>query len=649
MKRLRSLRIRIAATVFLLELVMLTLVLWQTQSEAYERAQHQIDTQDDTIIQLLGEVSHTALLTTEFSEVSPLFEETTSNPHIIEVRLYDRRDRVIAGSSLNTLGLGPETETSSKTTYWRHHQIEGSASILGELHVLFSNKELETAYHETLTLGISIAASGMIIIALAGLALGHVLTLRLQRVIEQTRRFALGELDVRTQVGGNDEITELANAFNHMASQISSSFEHIEQLAYRDALTGLANRIEFDQRLERAVKSSGSGHHEHALLYLDLDQFKIVNDTCGHDAGDRLLVELAQVLAGSLRNRDTIARLGGDEFGVLLENCLLDEAQMVAEKIREAVADFRFTWNSRSFRIGVSIGLVQIRADSGDSKKLLSLADMACYAAKDMGRNAIRVAGVSDDEINLRAREMQWVSRIQEAMEQHRFEVHSQAITGVDNLAERPFKEYLLRLRQADDTLVSPGTFLPAAERFGLMQVLDRHAISLVLEHLAEQPQSLRPQLAFINLSGASIGDRSIARHIAAELSRLQLPAASVCFEITETVAVNNHLQAVEFIEQIRSLGCRFALDDFGSGMCSFTYLKSMRVDFVKIDGGFIRNILDSSIDCSIVTAINAIAHDANFATIAEGVESEDVLQRLKELGIDYAQGYFIEHPHADL
>lgn len=647
MRRLRSLKLRIAVTVFVLELAMLSMVLWQTQHFAYERARQHIQTQDDTIVQLLSEVSHTALLTTEFSEILPMFEEAASNPHLIELRLYDRRDRVIAGSALNLLGERPDSEAESHDTYWRRHPIEGAGGTLGKLHVRFSDGELNAAYAENMRLGISIAALGMLVVAIAGIAFGHLLTRRLEQVIEQTRRFAAGEMEVRTEVGGNDEITELAEAFNHMAAQISGSFSRIAHLAYHDSLTGLTNRVEFDQRLERAVDSAHRDAHQHALLYLDLDQFKIVNDTCGHDAGDHLLVELADRLSSVLRNRDTVARLGGDEFGVLLEHCSLSEARQVAEKLREAVQEFRFTWNGRSFRIGVSIGLVPIHAGCESGKKLLSLADMACYAAKDMGRNAVRVVDANDDDIELRATEMRWVPRIQEAMEQDRFEMHAQAIARVDDPRRRPFAEFLLRLRDSDGSLTLPGAFLPAAERFGLMQALDRHAISLAMRHVAACPVERRPQMAFINLSALSLGDSEVYEHIRRELANHALSPNGFCFEITETAAVNNFNKATQFIAKVRQLGCAFALDDFGSGMCSFTYLKSLPVDFVKIDGSFITNLLDNPVDRSIVEAINAIAHQANFATIAEFVEGPQVLQALREMGIDYAQGYVFERPHA--
>lgn len=645
MNLFRSLKIRIAATVFLLELILLPTVLWQTQSVANERAKQQVSTQDNTIVQLLSEVSHVALLTTEYSEVSPQFDQAAENPHIMEIHLYDERERIIASSNLQSLGKDFSHETTDPDTYWLRHPIEGASDQIGALHVKFSDKELKAAYKESLTLGLSIAAIGMTAILLAGLLMGHILTRRLRRVMVQTKQFAAGDLNARADVKGDDEITDLASAFNDMASQVSCALGRFEQLAYHDSLTGLANRTSFDQRLNTAVESAHSENREHALLYIDLDQFKIVNDTCGHDAGDQLLVELAQALAKRLRSYDDIARLGGDEFGVLLEDCDIDEAYTVAEKIRTTAADFRFTWNDQSFRIGVSIGLVPITINSGTSKQVLSHADIACYTAKDMGRNAIRIARDSDEDIQLRAKEMQWVSRIQQAIEKRQFIVHQQPIANTRDTSKRPFREYLLRLRDNGERLVYPGSFLPAAERFGLMPALDRYTVDLVMQHLEDLPFEQRPEVAFINLSGASLGDPGLYDHISDALRRHRLKPSSVCFEITETAAVNNFGSASEFVKQLRALGCRFALDDFGSGMCSFTYLKLLPADFVKIDGSFIRNIRSEAVDRSIVTAINEIAHAAHFETIAEFVEDEATLRQLEALDVDYVQGYGIERP----
>ncbi len=644
MKFLHSLRFRIAITVLLLGLLMLSLVLWQTQTKSYEQAREQITVQDNAILDLLAEAGHTALLTMEFSDLTPLFERAATNPHILSIELHDRQERVIASSGPTRQGRTAVTKTPPEGAYLLSREID-SGDTLGHLNITLSNRELKQAYGDILSLGIAIAVTGMAVIAIAGVLIGILLTRRLQRVIDQTGRFAEGDLDARAPVDGNDEITELAQAFNRMAEQISQNLEDIKRLAYHDALTGLANRIVFDERLHNAVRSVREQRGRHVLLYLDLDQFKIVNDTCGHAAGDKLLVDITRVISSQLRARDTIARLGGDEFGVLLENCDAAQACKVTDKIRQAVHDYRFDWQQRSFRIGVSIGMVPIDPGASDAKKLLSLADMACYAAKDKGRNTIHVVTERDQEMTRRSEQMQWIGRLQEAMEKHLFILHCQPIASARDINHRPHAEFLLRLQGPGDELIPPDEFIPAAERYGLMPALDRHAMELIFNRLAELPPQERPRMAFINLSGQSLGDRGLYHFIEKRLAERRLDAGMFCFEITETAAVANLQLANAFIERIQSLGACVALDDFGSGMCSFTYLKNLCANFIKIDGSFVLGLADSEIDQQIVAAINRVAHKAGFSTIAEWVEDERTLKLLCELGVDFVQGYAIDRP----
>lgn len=424
----------------------------------------------------------------------------------------------------------------------------------------------------------------------------------------------------------------------------------IRYMAYHDALTSLNNRNEFDIRLRQALQNAKHNNLQHTMLYMDLDQFKIINDTCGHIAGDELLKQLSAKLKLLVREGDTLARLGGDEFGVLLENCPPDRARSIAEKILNGVKTFSFSWQGRSFAIGVSIGMVCINAQSESVEAIMSAADMACYSAKDQGRNRIRLYLDGDAEINQRRGEMRWVNRIKTALEENQFSLYRQAIVS---LAE-PVKnnghhhEFLIRLKNGDGEIILPEVFLPAAERYDLMPTIDRWVIKNSFEYLSKLHQHTNGTHTgpyFINLSGASLVDDGLLDYVREQLAYFNLPAYMVCFEVTETVAIANLDVTSRFIEQCRKAGIRFALDDFGSGFCSFSYLKAIPVDFLKVDGGFVRNMLNDEIDCSIVESVNTIGHVAGLKTIAEYVETREVMDKLKDLGIDYAQGYCIDKP----
>jgi len=420
----------------------------------------------------------------------------------------------------------------------------------------------------------------------------------------------------------------------------------IHHLAYHDHLTGLVNRNEFDRHLKEALASAKSENVTHVLLYLDLDQFKVINDTCGHQAGDELLSQLAIVLRKRIRGNDTLARLGGDEFGLLLGNCPLDQAKSIAEEIREAISDFRFVWRDKSFGIGVSIGMAVISKTTQCADEVLSAADIACYAAKDLGRDRVHLYTDDDADLKRRHTEMQWVSRIKDALEENRFILHRQKMQSLRrNDGTVPHSEFLVRMLDDDGTIIMPGAFIPAAERYGIMTHLDRWVVEAVIKHLAHQ--AIQKGVHFINLSGASLNDQGFSSFIKQQISQHNISPDLLCFEITETAAIANLSKAVDFIDEIRSLGCQFALDDFGAGLSSFSYLKTLPVDYLKIDGAFVRDLDKDPMDYAIVQAINEIGHVAGLHTIAEFVENDAALNSLKEIGVDLAQGYGIEHPQS--
>ncbi len=427
---------------------------------------------------------------------------------------------------------------------------------------------------------------------------------------------------------------------------ITESYKLSEQLNYQathDPLTGLVNRREFEIRLSRVVKSCQEDDSEHALCYIDLDQFKVVNDTCGHDAGDELLRQISALLDDKVRKRDTIARLGGDEFGLLLERCTLTQANRVAETVRESIDAFRFMWAGRHFRLGASIGVIPINFSSGNISNVMRSADAACYAAKDAGRNRIHVYSEDNVEVAQRRQEMLRIFDINQAFDEDRFILYQQPIETLNpNLAQDGhFCEILVRMVDEDGFPIQPGIFLATAERYNLITQLDTWVVNSAFDWLASNP-NVRCN---INLSAMSIVDEDFLKFILDLLESTRVRANRVCFEITETAAIANLSKATYFINQLRERGCFFALDDFGSGLSSFAYLKTLPVNFLKIDGFFVRDMVEDRIDYELVKSINEIGHVMGKLTIAEFVENDEILQALKDIGIDYAQGFSLAKP----
>jgi len=422
--------------------------------------------------------------------------------------------------------------------------------------------------------------------------------------------------------------------------------------ASHDALTGLVNRREFEHQLRQLLENAETLDKHHALLYIDLDQFKIVNDTCGHVAGDELLRQLATILGSKLRESDILARLGGDEFGVLLEGCPLDQAQRIANELREAVQDFRFVWLDKVFEVGVSIGLVAIDAAGGhDLASVLSAADEACYAAKDRGRNRVHVYQPDDTELAQRHGEMQWVTRINRAFDEGRFRLYSQSIVPLAGArGDASHYEILLRMIDESGDVVPPMAFIPAAERYGIMPAIDRWVVRTLFQ---QHGQFLRDTAAdngggvlfAVNLSGATVNDDKFMDYLRDQIALHRIPPQVLCFEITETAAITSLNKASYFMYKLKQVGCRFALDDFGSGMSSFAYLKNLPVDFLKIDGSFVVDMTHDPVDYALVEAINRIGHVLGIRTIAESAETPAILAALAELGVDYVQGDAVGAP----
>ena len=494
-------------------------------------------------------------------------------------------------------------------------------------------------------------------------------------IARNNREFAIDHC-VAPIHASNGEIVGAVVVFRDV-TKVRTQARQLTWQATHDPLTQLVNRHEFEYQLEHALHSAQGYGQEHVMLYLDLDRFKIVNDTNGHVAGDELLRQVSQLFKSDIRKTDMLARLGGDEFAVLLYNCLPERGLQVAEALLQSIQGFRFGWQDKTFSIGVSIGLVAINPKTVSTSAVLSAADIACYAAKNKGRNRVQVYQAGDRELIKQHGETQWVVQINQALEENRFRLYSQPIVHLLNSPTTGTHcEILLRLQLATGQLVSPMAFIPAAERYNLMQAIDRWVIRTLFSNLSktfttnllvqnpaadgdkivslpaccplsnsQSSFSQYPSLYAINLSGDSINEEKFIEFIQEQFSIYQIPPEIICFEITETVAIANLSKAASLIWKLKELGCQFALDDFGSGMSSFAYLKNLPVDYIKIDGNFIKNVADNPIDIVMVEAITKIAHVMGIKTVAEYVESQGVMDKLKELGVDYAQGYFLGKP----
>jgi diguanylate cyclase (GGDEF)-like protein/PAS domain S-box-containing protein len=435
----------------------------------------------------------------------------------------------------------------------------------------------------------------------------------------------------------------------HDVTQEHLLTERLSHQATHDALTGLVNRQEFERRVARVLESAREDQSLHALCYLDLDQFKVINDTAGHAAGDELLRQVSALLQDKLRHRDTLARIGGDEFGVLVEHCALDPALNIASELREALQDFRFLWDSKTFAIGVSIGLVQLSATTESLAAALNAADTACYGAKQGGRNRVQLYQPDESQVAEHSARVQWVARLSRALDENLFCLCQQRVAPLAGAAAtQPHYEILLRLRDEDGSLILPDAFLPAAERYNLMPAIDRwvlrHTVASYAARFGDTPEQERPVYA-VNVSGASFGDESFVEFIRDLLHQHQVPATALCFEISEGATLANLLHAARFVHALKELGCLFALDDFGSNLTSFVCLKTLPVDFVKIHGSFVAGIAQDQVSHAVVEAINQIAHVMAIQTVAEGVETAEILELLRKLGVDHAQGYAIIQP----
>ncbi len=448
--------------------------------------------------------------------------------------------------------------------------------------------------------------------------------------VRETARVIDFDGDVNTILVVIEDITDTYNLSKELEFQ-----------ATHDSLTGLCNRREFERRLNGALASSRASNTDHAICYIDLDQFKLINDTCGHRAGDQLLTELSKLFNSRIRQSDTVARLGGDEFGILMEACPLGNAQRVAESLRKSVEEFRFEWDEQQFSTGVSVGLVAMTPHTQSVGEAMAYADAACYAAKEAGRNRLHVYHMEDEEMIKRDQEMRWVSRIERALEIDNFRLYAQPIVPIkSNVGKVKAYEILLRMIGDDGEIILPDGFLPAAERYGLATRVDRWVLDHTVEWLAENKDEIEGvNMISVNLSARTVCDESFLDFAKLILQKSVIDPAIICFEITETTAMSNIGRATRFISELQDIGCQFALDDFGSGFSSLAHVRNLPVDLLKIDGSLIRDVLEDPVDLALVRSISDIGHMLGKKTIAEFVATDELLDAMSEAGLDFVQG----------
>ena len=473
--------------------------------------------------------------------------------------------------------------------------------------------------------------------------LGQYITMAKQSGEPQIRVIEIGDQVYEQQISYIADV-EVAHINLWDVTAMHQLTNEMTYQASHDSLTGLINRAEFERRIRAALHEVGVEDKQHALCYIDLDRFKIVNDQAGHAAGDSLLKQLAKIIKNRIRDSDTLARLGGDEFGLLLVGCESGWALKILKNILDDITRYRFICGRKSFSVGASVGLVMLNKHSGNISHVMQAADSSCYVAKNEGGGRVHVYQPNDQALAQHAQNIQWAHKIQTALEKNQFKLFAQTIHSLND-PDEVMHEVLVRMVDENDNIIPPAAFIPAAERYHLIQGIDRWVIRETFKSI--EKGLLQGSLCTINLSGDSIGDPIMLGYVIDMFDQHDIDAQRICFEITETAMVTNLFQTKRFISTLRGLGCKFALDDFGSGVSSFAYLQSLDVDILKIDGALVRAIVHNKVNEVMVSSINTIGHTMKMKTVAEFVENEDIVKKLTNLGIDYAQGYYFSKPRS--
>lgn len=638
-------------------------ILWLPQfvTKAEQKNTDSVKAHMDSVITGLVPLLLTNQLANIYDNLDTVQEK---NPHWLRISVFDDKNYLLYPLS------SPINDYSSKKLFTLEKDILYLDHKLGRMELIVDISSQIRDVKKLQVDALIVFVISMIFFIVAVLViLNLVVHAPLKKLIAASNEVAEGEYDAELPQGSKDEMGSLVASFKLMRDSIQKSQEALkrevkshkytadelfiekERVTYHashDALTGLVNRREFEVKARELLQASKLNNSQHALLYIDLDQFKIVNDTCGHVAGDSLLRQLGALLNHKVREGDTLARLGGDEFGVLLERCPMQKAVTIANELRDAVHGFHFHWDNNVFTIGASIGVVAITMESQDIKTVLSAADTACYAAKDKGRNRIHVYEPDDQELAQRHGEMRWVAKIDQALKENRFLLYNQPVVSVKKKSNKVlYTEILIRMLGDNNKLIPPGAFLPAAERYGLMEKIDCWVVEQAFIFIAkEMAVTKKIQKCYgINLSGSSVGNMDFLEFIINLIKKHKIPGEVLCFEITESTAISEFNNAIRFISELKNFGCKFALDDFGRGLSSFAYLKNLPVDYLKIDGVFVKDIHHDPIDLAMVKSINEIGHLMGMKTIAEFVEEKEIYEILGKIGVDYAQGIWVSKP----
>jgi diguanylate cyclase (GGDEF)-like protein len=635
----------------------------QLQREEDKLAQHAL-----TTAKFLSAVIHnqTELQGKQYIERLLKASQLGREPYL-SLMIADANNRPIAnlGASFDMRETLPQQDTvvmqqnTHDITMVKVFSTEPKHNLLGYVFVAIDKASLIEDHREAFIKNVGYITLALMLCSILVSWVSRSISQPIRDMTAALKRFMIGSQQVSNGKNTLPEIKSLQSTIN----QISREMQHVEadmrhriqdaqaQLRYQarhDALTGLVNRQELERRLQQALQDVKLHRANHVFCYMDLDQFRVINDTCGHLAGDEMLRQISMILSQRIRAEDTFARLGGDEFGLLLSYCQVEKAIEIAAQLRQMVETFRFMHEGRLFQTGISIGIVEITPDLKDVGQITRHADAACYVAKDNGRNQIHLFHPEDDVLLKRHVEIEWVLRINEAIEHNEFVLYCQGIFPLQNKELPPFYEILIRKRDEHGGIIPPAEFLPSAERYHLMTKIDRWVIQhafMALQPLFRMQSNINPFIVSINLSGMSLGDAQLLPYIQNCFETYEIPPTHVCFEVTETSAIINIDNTIKLILELQKLGTRFMLDDFGSGMSSFSYLKHLPVNFLKMDGAYVKDITSSKVDLAMAKAIQSVAQSMEIQTIAEYVEDEATLDCLKEMGVAYAQGFYLNRP----
>lgn len=641
--RCRTLRQRLILATLLVEAIMLAILVGNGVRLINEHLLRQLEVRIAANEVAFRSGAAAMMAVGDYASLRDLLDGWKESGDIVYLVVTDRSGRIVASSGWDITQPLPEPRLNESGIAHIAFEIAYLGQHYGRLHYGLAIDFLSRAREDLFVQSLLIAMVEIVASLLLLSFIAYLLTRRLEQMIAASDRISAGEYDIRLPVTGSDEVARLAVNFNAMAQAVAMRVEALNFQARHDSLTGLHNRRAFEEELGQALQSGDPLY----VLYIDLDQFKTVNDSCGHAAGDLLLGQVTQLLIQE-RAYGFVARLGGDEFGLILRGVSEEEARAHGERIVEQIRALSFVWEGRTFHLGASIGLARADSQNDTVTSLLIAADTACYAAKERGRGRVEVYSPADDWFLRRQEEFLILPQITEALDDGRFVLYHQRILPINSPTAPAPAEVLLRMLDEQGGLISPARFIPAAERYNLMPHLDRWVIDAALRQMAlwrQNGRSLPFAYLAVNLSGASLDDADLVRYIGEKLAEHDVAGGQLCFEITESCAVNNPDRAQAFIAAARQWGSRLALDDFGSGLSSFGYLKRFCVDTLKIDGQFVRHALQDHSDQAVIEAMVHLARAYGLSTTAEYVAEPGLIELLRRLGVDAAQGYAIHQP----